>query len=107
MWINSPLAPNFEIDLKAVFEKMENNRKKENERIATVTYPNLCNYFHLPLKFTEKELYQAYRKLLVKYHPDKNDGNIEMFDEVKQKYNELTSIMQREDLKEFGIAYVD
>ena len=35
---------------------------------------------------TPEEIKKAYRKLAVKYHPDKPDGNVEKFQEINNAY---------------------
>jgi len=40
---------------------------------------------------SEEEIKKAYRKLAMKYHPDRNDGKDEKFKEVKAAYDQITS----------------
>ena len=47
---------------------------------------------------TEDEIKKAYRKLAVKYHPDKNEGDKEAekkFQEISEAYNVLSNKEKR------------
>lgn len=59
---------------------------------------------------TEDELKKSYRKLAMKYHPDRNPGNKESeekFKEAKEAYEMLTDAKKRDLYDRFGHAGVD
>lgn len=59
---------------------------------------------------TEDEIKKAYRKLAMKYHPDRNPDNKEAeekFKEVKEAYEMLTNPEKREAYDRYGHAGVD
>jgi molecular chaperone DnaJ len=59
---------------------------------------------------TEAEITKAYRRLAMKYHPDRNPGDKEAeekFKEVKEAYEILTDTQKRAAYDQFGHAGVD
>jgi molecular chaperone DnaJ len=59
---------------------------------------------------TEDELKKAYRRLAMKYHPDRNQGNAEAennFKEAKEAYDVLSDAQKRSAYDRFGHAGVD
>jgi molecular chaperone DnaJ len=59
---------------------------------------------------TEAEIKQAYRRLAMKFHPDRNPGNAEAeasFKEAKEAYEVLSEAGKREAYDRFGHAGVD
>ena len=61
---------------------------------------------------SEDEIKKAYRKLAMKYHPDRNQGDKakeaeEQFKEVKEAYEMLSDAKKRAAYDQFGHAGVD
>ena len=59
---------------------------------------------------SEQEIKQAYRKLAMKYHPDKNQGEKaaeEKFKEISEAYEMLSDPQKRSSYDQFGHAGVD
>ena len=53
-----------------------------------------------------KEIKQAYRKLAVKYHPDRNEGDKaaeEKFKEAAEAYEVLSNLKKNQDMINLGI----
>ena len=58
----------------------------------------------------EREIKKAYKRLAMKYHPDRNRDNpesVEQFKEVKEAYEILTDPQKRAAYDKFGHAGVD
>jgi molecular chaperone DnaJ len=59
---------------------------------------------------TEAEIKKAYRRLAMKFHPDRNPGDVECedkFKEAKEAYEVLTDAQKRAAYDQFGHAGVD
>jgi len=71
------------------------------------------DYYQLldvPRTATEAEVTKAYRRLAMKYHPDRNPGDREAeerFKEIKEAYEVLTDAAKRAAYDQFGHAGVD
>src|SRR4051812_32153904 len=64
----------------------------------------------VPKNASEEEVKKAYRKLAMKYHPDRNEGdkNAEgKFKEAKEAYEMLSDAQKRAAYDQFGHAGVD
>ncbi|MGB6977120.1 MAG: molecular chaperone DnaJ [Gammaproteobacteria bacterium] len=64
----------------------------------------------LPRNASEAEIKKAYRRLAMKYHPDRNPGNKEAeakFKEAKEAYEILSDSRKRSAYDQFGHAGVD
>jgi len=51
---------------------------------------------------TDREVRKAYRKLSILYHPDKRNGDDEMFLKIAKAYEALTDEVAKENYRKFG-----
>ncbi|KAA0155722.1 hypothetical protein FNF29_01637 [Cafeteria roenbergensis] len=51
---------------------------------------------------TDREIKKAYRKLSLKYHPDKRQGNEDMFVHITKAYQALTDEVAKENFRLYG-----
>ncbi|MDO4225223.1 MAG: DnaJ domain-containing protein [Bergeyella zoohelcum] len=68
-------------------------------------------YYFLGVKYdaSEEDIKKAYRKLSLKYHPDKNDGDayfVERFREVQEAYETLSDTEKRKTFDENLSQYI-
>src|SRR6478609_10451267 len=64
----------------------------------------------VPKNASEEEIKKAYRKLAMKYHPDRNEGDKSAegkFKEAKEAYEMLSSAEKRAAYDQYGHAGVD
>src|ERR1700752_3164300 len=64
----------------------------------------------VPKTATEAEIKKAYRRLAMKFHPDRNPGDAESeekFKEAKEAYEVLTDAQKRAAYDQFGHAGLD
>jgi curved DNA-binding protein CbpA len=59
---------------------------------------------------TQEEIKTSYRKLALKFHPDKNNGDLSAasrFTEIQEAYQVLSNAQKRQTFDKFWIIYFD
>ncbi len=77
------------------------------EEIVTVSKKDCYELLGVSRSASQDEIKKAYRKLAIKYHPDKNQGDKaseEKFKEVTDAYSVLSNEEQRQKYDQFGWA---
>ncbi len=75
----------------------------EEDGSLNVTY-DLYRILELKPPCTDAEITRAYRKVALKYHPDKATGNTEKFQQIKIAHDVLKDPIKREYYDRFGDA---
>ncbi len=91
-------------DLDSVFRERRQYAKREIQRYHS---ENLYNILCLEVNASQNDITKAYRKLSLKYHPDKNDGNDNMFVQINHAYKILSNCELRSIYDEHGLAFVE
>ena len=73
----------------------------EEDGSLNVTY-NLYILLKIRPPCSDEELTKAYRKLALKYHPDKASGSVDQFQQIKMAYDVLKDPLKREFYDRFG-----
>lgn len=70
-----------------------NNHNNHNNMKSSMSFDSLIEYSLLGLipPVTEHELKKAYHKKALHYHPDKTNGDSEMFLKIKDAYDTISS----------------
>jgi len=90
-------------DLDTVFRERRQQAKREIQQFYT---ENLYSILNLDASASQKDITTSYRRLSLKYHPDKNGGNDEMFTKLNQAYKILSNPELRNIYDEHGLACV-
>jgi hypothetical protein len=96
------LSPVFSA-LDTVFKQRRNEARIELEKCLS---NNLYSIMELSANATQKEIVKAYRRLSLKYHPDKQDGNDEKFISIANAYKILSNPELKSIYDEHGMACV-
>ncbi len=56
---------------------------------------------------SKDEIKQAFRKLAHKYHPDKQEGDVERFKEINEAYTVLSDDKKRAEYDSYGRVFGD
>ena len=77
-------------------QTQSNRRKGRNDDISRLSRSgnSLYELFDIPKGSTDADIKKKYRKLALKYHPDKNPDNEEA-EEMFKKINHANSILRR------------
>lgn len=79
-------------NFQSIAEYIESNQNHYHKNKLKLRLVELSNFFNVSPVCTDFDLHRLARKLMVKYHPDKPDGDIEKFNEVWSNFNELREI---------------
>lgn len=60
----------------------------------------------IPRNASKEEIKKAYRRLALKYHPDKSGGNEERFKEINEAYHVLMDEQKRAEYDRYGRVFV-
>ena len=76
-------------------QSSSNRRKNRNEDMARLSRSgnSLYELLDIPKASTNEEIKKKYRRLALKYHPDKNPDNVEA-EEMFKKINHANSILR-------------
>jgi DnaJ family protein C protein 13 len=77
--------------LRATLEAWRMEITKKDEPGAVTSTEEAYTLLGIPSGSDEKEIRKAYRKLAIKYHPDKNPAGRDVFEKINKAYELLTS----------------
>ena len=90
-------------------EQARNSRKKNrNDDVSRLSRSgnSLYELLDIPKSSTNEEVKKKYRRLALKYHPDKNPDNVEA-EEMFKKINHANSILRSVSVVSKGVHYTE
>jgi len=86
-WINQrkQKKPNIYDEFVNIFDNIIIEKKED------FIYKNECDILQIEPPIEETKIKKSYRKLALKYHPDKN-GDVDMFIKIKSAYDVLINV---------------